>query len=134
MHPSSFKEIALVILAWVWIFLPLTPVITAWALILRLRQSGTPVRKSVIPLSMATVSYGWILVALIFPAIIAAPYSTLRYRIIWMNLGVMAFLAVWMIILEKNIKWRLVAACALTSSVWFYLALVNHIVSTLRFW
>jgi hypothetical protein len=127
MHPGSFKEMVLVILAWVWIFLPLTPVITAWALILRLRQSATPVVKSIIPLSMVTVSYSWILAALIFPTLIASPYSSLRYKIIWMNLGVMAFLAIWMIILEKNIKWRLVAACALTSSVWFYLALVSRI-------
>jgi len=113
---------------WCFIALPSIPIIAAWVQIFRLSKSTMPVVKPLIPLSLTTISYGWVLVGIFLAAVIGPDYSSRRFITIGINFVVMTVLALYALILEKRLKWVEFVACALTASVWLYAAVVSSVV------
>ena len=84
--------------------------------------------RSLSPLLIATISYDWVLAGLLFNATIGPDYSRRRYTTIEINLSVMTLCTLWVLALERSLRWILYAACALTASVWLYTAIMSSVV------
>lgn len=105
-------------LVWCAYFTPGVPIVISWV-----HKSGSPV-----PLYAATISYVWLVVATLVPAILAGYYTNLRFALIYVN--VLAMLGFAIIALANKTRRSVPAAiaCLMLSVLWFFVAAINSTV------
>lgn len=119
----------LLLFVWCWIASPIFPLVATWAQLFSVKKSGATIgAEPAALLLVATMSYSWILTGIVLPSAMGPHYSSRRFTVIWINLGIMACLAVWSFIRGQRLRWLLLVSCALTASAWLYIALVSSIV------
>jgi hypothetical protein len=128
--PVPRPDPLLLIVAWCWIGLPCIPSTAAWLRLFRPRENGRAASRELkLLLSVTNVSYLWILISLFFrEPLLGSDYSSQRYSTIEANFFGMAAVTLWALIRGKRFGCLPFFAALSTTSVWFYLEIVNSVV------
>jgi hypothetical protein len=121
----GMKIIAAVI--YVSIALPLLPLAIAWRQILR-PTSGARLTTAFVSLSLATLSYLWLLAIAVWGDVIAPHYSSLRFNTIYANLATIFFAMIVAVARRAQPTVPLALASAFLLILWLYLAAVSSVV------
>jgi hypothetical protein len=105
--------------------LPAVPIAAAWKALHRSTMSRSGAATFLI---LATLSYCWILLGLVFRQAIGPDYSMQRSAITLANLGAMIVLAVWAAMRGRDFRWCLLVVSLATASVWFYVLVISSVV------
>lgn len=116
----------IIIVAWCWIAIPIIPIIRMWSRFYRAIGVGMGRSNELyVLLALITFSYSWLLLGVVFPALIGPDYSSQREGIILSNLLISGTVAAWNWLRARRLRMGLGLAPFATLSVWLYVLLVS---------
>ena len=121
----ELERVVVFTIIWIWVLSPSLPIAAAWKTLHRSTEGRLEVATYLI---LATLSYCWFLLGLLFQQAIGPDYSPQRSVVTLANLGAMLILAIWAAVRGRDFKRRLLVVSLVNASVWFYVLAISSAV------